>query len=130
MAINLDKAFGLHGAALRLQTQRAQLLAGNLANADTPNYKARDVDFQSLLEGAAGKGQLKTTHTNHIGGSGGTVAEPEVMYRNPVQPSVDGNTVDVQEEKARYMENALRYQASLRFVDGTIKSLRSAIRGE
>lgn len=52
------------------------------------------------------------------------------MYRNPVQPSVDGNTVDVQEEKARYMENALRHQASLRFVDGTIKSLRSAIRGE
>lgn len=132
MPSKLDNALGIHEAALRLRAQRAELLASNLANADTPNYKARDIDFKSVLaaaQSAQSGGGLQTTHARHLSETG-TAASPEVLYRIPVQPSIDGNTVDAQREKSEYMQNAIQYQASLHFIDGQLKILRTAIRGD
>jgi flagellar basal-body rod protein FlgB len=132
MPANIDSFLGVHEAALRLRSARSEVIASNLANADTPHYQARDIDFKSLLseyQGAAGGAALQTTHDRHLSASGG-IAQPEQMYRVPNQPAVDGNTVDSQVEKAAFMENALQYQATLRFIDGSIKTLRSAIRGD
>lgn len=131
MSSTIDSYFGVHEAALRLRTARSELLAGNLANADTPNYQARDIDFKSLLNEYRGLGdaRLQTTHRQHLNPNG-DIGSSEPMYRIPNQPAVDGNTVDSQTEKAAFMENSLQYQATLRFIDGSIKTLRSAIRGD
>lgn len=131
---NLDNTLGIHEIALKLRAQRMELLSSNLANADTPNYKARDVDFRSVLadvqSGNPAQGtSLHTTNARHLGGADQS-ASGEVQYRNPLQPSIDGNTVDPQVEKAKFMENALQYQATLSFIDGRIKTLRKAIRGD
>lgn len=131
---NLDNTLGIHEIALKLRAQRMELLSSNLANADTPNYKARDVDFRSVLaeaqNGSPAQGAaLRITNARHLGGANETPAG-EVQYRNPLQPSIDGNTVDPQVEKAKFMENALQYQATLSFIDGRIKTLRKAIRGD
>lgn len=133
---NLDNALGMHEIALKLRAKRMEVLSSNLANADTPNYKAKDVDFRSVLSeyqsgsAPAHSGGMKTTHARHIGTAGADVGGEQTMYRNPLQPSVDGNTVDPQVEKAKFMENALQYQATLSFIDGRVKSLRKAIRGD
>lgn len=133
---NLDNALGMHEIALKLRAKRMEMLSSNLANADTPNYKAKDVDFRTVLSeyqsgtAPAHSGGLKTTHARHFGTAEGIVAGEQVLYRNPMQPSVDGNTVDPQVEKAKFMENALQYQATVSFIDGRIKSLRKAIRGD
>jgi flagellar basal-body rod protein FlgB len=132
MRFDLDSVFGVSEQGVLIRSKRAEVLAGNLANADTPNYKARDIDFkQALMEAQAGADsrQMKVTNSKHIqtAGAGGT---SELLYRNPLQPSVDGNTVDTQLEKAKFTENALQYQASLSFLSGKIKSLISAIRGD
>ena len=128
----LDNALGLHEAALKVRAQRMETLASNLANADTPNYKARDIDFQAVLRDAnantVSAATLKTTHAGHM--QQGGVMGAQLQYRNPMQPSIDGNTVDTQVEKSKFMENALQYQATLQFIDGRIKSLRKAIRGD
>ena len=131
MPIDFDNLFGIHEQALKLRARRTEVLASNLANADTPGYKARDIDFQSMLQdyqsGGAGSG-MKATQPGHI--RQGTAASPDLLYRTPMQPSVDGNTVDSQTEKSKFMENSLRYQASLSFVEGRLKALMSAIRCE
>ncbi len=130
----LDNAFGMHEVALKVRAQRMEVLASNLANADTPGYKAKDIDFKSVLSQHQG-GQavpnrgLKTTHAAHIGGSQGGMGAA-TLYRTPLQPSLDGNTVDAHVEKGKFMENALQYQATLSFVDSRIQSLRKAIRGD
>lgn len=132
MPANIDSFLGVHEAALRLRSARSEQIASNLANADTPNYRARDIDFKSVLseyQSSQGGASLQTTDARHISASGG-VASPELLYRVPTQPAVDGNTVDSQTEKAAFMENALQYQATLRFIDGSIKTLRTAIRGD
>ncbi|HHJ12823.1 MAG TPA: flagellar basal body rod protein FlgB [Gammaproteobacteria bacterium] len=130
MAIGLDKLLGDLPTHLTLYGQRSRVLATNLANADTPGYKARDIDFRSLLSRAAGEQlTLKTTRSGHIRAASGA-SRPELMYRNPTQPSLDGNTVDAQLDKARFTENAVRYQATLRFLEGKFKGLRLAIKGE
>jgi flagellar basal-body rod protein FlgB len=131
---NLENALGMHEIALKLRAQRMEVLASNLANADTPNYKAKDIDFQSVLSeyqhgSAPSAGGLHTTHARHLGGGEGAMAA-QTQYRNPLQPSIDGNTVDPQVEKSKFMENALQYQATLSFIDGKISSLRKAIRGD
>jgi flagellar basal-body rod protein FlgB len=107
------------------------LLAGNIANADTPGFQARDLDFKAALEQAlsGNGGALKTDHAAHLDGTG-TMADAALQYRVPLQPSVDGNTVDVQTEQAAFMDSALRYQASISFLDGKLKSLLTAITGE
>ncbi len=132
MAATIDNYLRLQEAALSLRSKRTELLASNLANADTPNYQARDIDFKAILaqyQDPQGAGALRTTQADHISETGG-VATPEPQFRIPNQPAVDGNTVDAQMEKMAFMENALQYQATLRFIDGGIKTLRTAIRGD
>ncbi|WP_299198948.1 flagellar basal body rod protein FlgB [uncultured Amphritea sp.] len=133
MAISFDKALGIHEQAVNVRVQRAEILANNIANGDTPNYKARDIDFQSILQGVQdGQQPLKMARTD-AGHSSGLVSPDfaaELMYRIPTQPSVDGNTVDVQEEMARYSKNAVDYQASFEFLNKKFKGLSNAIRGE
>lgn len=130
MSSAIDQAFGIHAKALQLYGRRAEVLANNLANADTPGYKARDIDFRAALAGAMeGDMRLARSSAGHIGAGAGA-DEPRLLYRVPLQPSADGNTVDGQVEQAQFMENAIRQQASFTFLDGTIKTLKSAIRGE
>lgn len=134
MAINFDSALGVHAEALRVRSQRAELLASNLANADTPNYKAQDIDFRAALNNAMDSGNpsvMKTTHNNHIpvaDAPNGLMAP--VQYRIAMQDSLDGNTVDEQVEQAQFMQNAVQYQASLEFLGGKFSSLTKALKGE
>lgn len=134
MRFSLDNIFGIHEQALKLSAKRAEIIANNLANADTPNYKAKDVDFDSLLQNykSKGAGTVEKSHAGHVGapGSSGVMSGLEVMYRVPLQPSADGNTVESAVEQMNYAENAMRYQASIRFLDGRIKGLLSALKGE
>jgi flagellar basal-body rod protein FlgB len=125
----IDQALGIHARALQLRSRRGELLASNLANADTPNYKARDLDFRKALSDAQSSTQLTTTAPGHIATQGGG-ADPQTMYRVPNQSSLDGNTVDSQIEQTRFAENAVRYRASLRFLSGRISSLMTAIKGD
>lgn len=132
MPISFDSAFGFHEKALLLLAQRSEVLAKNLANSDTPNFKARDVDFKSILQqagGGQGGLQLATTDPSHIN-PGSNVDAPPLLYRVPTQPSADGNTVENQIEQAQFSENALRYEASFTFLSGSIKGLLTAIKGQ
>lgn len=130
MPFDIDTAFGNHAQALLLRARRAEVLAGNLANADTPNYKARDVDFRSVLAGAENNAMaLRKTSSAHLPAVE-TAQTAELKYRVPMQPSLDGNTVDTQIEYAEFGRNAAQYQASLTFLSGRIKTLMTAIRGE
>ena len=130
MPSNLDSVLGVHEYALNLQARRSELLASNLANADTPNYKARDIDFKAMIAEYAGAGEgPRTTNARHIGTSGAN-GGGEALYRAPTQASIDGNTVDPQVEKAEYMQNSLRYQATLDFVNGSLRKLTSALKGQ
>lgn len=134
MSISFDKALGIHDDALAVRSRRTEIIANNIANADTPNFQARDLDFKSILEAVQSASQanlpMQKTHLQHQS----SIAEPDfaadLMYRNPTQPAVDGNTVDIQEEMARYTENALAYQASFDFLNRKFKGLERAIKGE
>lgn len=138
MQFGLDKFFGINQQALTLHSRRSEILAGNLANADTPGFKARDIDFKAALQAVkagAGDSSLKTTNAHHISTDGtmaGRVDDVlgEMKFRTPSQPSLDGNTVDPLLEKAAFMENALLYQTNLQFLSGKIKTLKSALKGE
>lgn len=136
MPINFDTALGIHADALKVRSQRAELLAANLANADTPNFKARDIDFRAALKNAVESGNpsvMKTTHQNHIpfsGADGRTDLMAPVQFRVAMQDSLDGNTVDEQIEQAQFMRNAVQYQASLEFLGSRFSSLTKALRGE
>ncbi len=132
MAITFDKALGIHEQALVGRSQRAQVLANNLANADTPGFKARDVDFQAMLRQAteaSGGEPMARTHPAHLDISGSASA-PELLYRTPHQPSIDGNTVDAQQEQTRFMRNAMEFQASFEFLSSKFSGLTKAIKGE
>ncbi|MDD2758952.1 MAG: flagellar basal body rod protein FlgB [Methylomonas sp.] len=130
MAINFNQALGIHPQALTLREKRSEILAANLANADTPDYKARDLDFKSVLSQAvASKAGLERTRQDHMAEQH-TVLGADLLYRNPQQPSLDGNTVETHIEQAKYAENALQYQASLQFINSKFSGLMSAIRGE
>jgi flagellar basal-body rod protein FlgB len=109
-----EKLFGLHATALQLRSQRMMMLASNIANAATPNYKARDLDFAKALDLA------------QQGGS----TEDAIAYRVPVQASLDGNTVEMATEQTAYAENALAYRSSLAFLSGRINTLSRALKGE
>ncbi len=113
-----------------LRAKRAEVLANNMANADTPGFKARDFDFEAVLNRETGDiPQLRTTRPRHIRTDAGPVPQALLAYRVPNQPSLDGNTVDNQLEQVAFAENAMKYQASLRFLDGKIKGLLTAIKG-
>jgi flagellar basal-body rod protein FlgB len=110
----MDRLFGVHATALKLREQRMTMLASNIANAATPGYKARDLDFSSALKLAEEGGSPETA----------------IRYRAPVQPSLDGNTVELATEQTAFAENALAYRSSLAFLNGRIGTLTRALKGE
>ena len=126
-----DNIFGIHEQALLLHGQRVGVLAANIANADTPNYKARDIDFSAVLEHTDQQPlPMQTSHASHITLSDGGSPAGDLKYRNPYQASLDGNTVEMPVEQAAFSENNVRYQASLGFINGTIADLKFAIAGQ
>ena len=128
--MKLDDVFGIHEQALRLRARRSEVLASNLANADTPGYKARDFDFRTMLRKEIQQPvRLAATHAAHMRNDSGLVASTQMAYRIPQQASLDGNTVETEREQTEFSANAMRYQASLRFLDGRIKGLLTAIKG-
>jgi len=134
MTSRIDSALQFHQTALSLRSARQELLASNIANADTPNYKAKDIDFASALQGAMSGNKanlpLATPSAGHIGGmTGESVMGSPVMYRNVLQPSADGNTVDMDVERAQFADNALRYEASVSFVSSRVKDVLTALQG-
>lgn len=134
VAINFQQALGTFESALRLRADRAEVLSANLANADTPNYKARDFDFHSALQNAQqqqASGGLHVTQNRHLdAGIGNTPGGAPLSYRTPSQPSIDGNTVDEHIEHAEFMENSLEFQTAFTLLNSRFKGLISAIRGE
>ncbi len=131
MAINFDKALGSLPEHLKLYGERSSLLASNLANADTPGFKARDIDFRSMLAEASGSQMtMTTTQAGHISGADTGISSMNTLYRVPTQTSLDGNTVNSQVEQAQFTENAVRYQSTLTFLGGKFTSLKLAITGQ
>jgi flagellar basal-body rod protein FlgB len=126
-----DNIFGIHEQALLLHGQRIGVLATNLANADTPNYKARDIDFSEVL-GRTDDAPLplSVTQASHITFNDGELPAGELKYRNPYQASLDGNTVEMPVEQAAFSENNVRYQASLTFINQRIAEMQFAIAGQ
>jgi flagellar basal-body rod protein FlgB len=153
--LNLNAQLGIHAEALKLRSHRAELIANNLANADTPDFKARDIDFRAALASAGAAGaplHLSTSQSAHLGGPAsdsatafagslkyrtalapsldGNTVDGSLKYRTALAPSLDGNTVDVQVEQAAFAENAVRYQATLTFINSRLRGLLTAITGQ
>ena len=126
--------FGIHESALYAAADRIGVLATNIANADTPNYKARDYDFAATLADAGQGGALPMTmtrtHAGHLPVATGGTTESELKYRIPFQPSLDGNTVEAPVEQAKFAENAVRYQTSLDFINRQVAAVQLAIAGQ
>ncbi len=124
----IDKALDIHARALDVRSRRMELLARNIANADTPHFKAQDIDFRSVLSGVR-KDPLVATQKGHY-----EQADPEsphgVMYRVPFNASFDGNTVELNIEQAQYGKAAADYQATLQFLEQRVSSMRKALKGE
>lgn len=137
MANQLDLTLQFHTDALKLRGQRQQLLASNIANADTPGYKARDLDFRKAMQEAAAEStfnvSMARTAQGHLASvaerDGATAGAAPALYRVPVQPSLDGNTVDMDVERASFADNAIHYEANLMILNSQLKSLLSAIQG-
>jgi len=122
-----------YGKALNLLSQRQKVLSGNIANADTPGFKARDFDFAAALAQAKGQGNgPQVTSTRHLGAPSetGEIDEARLAYRYAEQPSLDGNTVDLDRERANFADNAMRYEATLRFINSDVRTMLSAITGQ
>ena len=137
MVDKLDNALHFNREALNLRAERQKVLANNIANADTPNFKARDFDFASELSSAVGKGragrggmELSTTSSRHLSGHSSSPAVRDLQYRVPDQPSLDGNTVDMDRERANFADNSMRYQASLTMMKSSISRLKAAMQPE
>ncbi len=138
MSNSLDNLLNFHQQALNLRGIRQQLLASNIANGDTPNYKARDIDFTSTLQAALAQGGsasdpasvLATTSPGHIGAAAqGSLDSAAVLYRSADQNSIDGNTVDMDTERAQFADNAVHYEANLTMLNHQIKTMLAAIQG-
>jgi len=112
-----------------LRSKRNNILASNIANAATPHFKARDIDFEAALAKAMPSGPITMTSSNHITG-GGNSLDGTLGYRTPINPSLDGNTVELSVEQMEFSENVIRYQTSLTFLNRKISGLMSAIKGE
>jgi flagellar basal-body rod protein FlgB len=115
-----DPLFGVHGKALAIRSQRLAMLASNIANAATPNYKARDIDFQKALSDATGNGAMTADQA----------AQNNVGYRIPLEASLDGNTVELSTEQNQFAQNAIQYRTTLSFLEGRIGTVMSALKGE
>jgi len=131
MSQPIDNLFGMHTGALALWQRRTEVLASNLANADTPGYLARDVDFRKALAAAGSSGDGSLPLAAPTAGQIDPVAQARdtLAYRVPTQPSMDGNTVDAQQEQAAFAANSVHYQASMAFITAQIRMLRTAITG-
>jgi flagellar basal-body rod protein FlgB len=128
----IERAFSIHDDAMMMRSQRSSILAANIANADTPNYKAQDLDFKQMMQQLAGQSndiKLETTNERHISLQSSD-QQAYIKYRNPLNPSLDGNTVDMHAEQARFSENAVQYQTSLTMLNSKIRGLQLAIRGQ
>lgn len=134
MALPLDNYLGIHPQALKLSAQRSEVLAANLANADTPNYKAQDIDFKTALANSgahSGILAMTATQTGHIPlNQSAAELNAQLKYRTPNAASLDGNTVDAQVEQANFAQNAVRYQSSLTFINAKFRNLMTAITGQ
>jgi flagellar basal-body rod protein FlgB len=136
MLQKISEALGYKGEVLKMRARRQEVLTSNIANADTPNYKAVDFNFSDALKIAA-KGaatatsanQLRTTHSGHISAGAEKSTSVVLQYREAVMPSVDGNTVDIENERSQFVENSVKYESALRSLRSTIKSLQSAMNG-
>lgn len=126
----LDNALGSYGKALSVRSQRVEVLAQNIANADTPHFKARDIDFKQVLKEAGGIDSLRTTHTVHLSTEPTSDRGPGMLYRVPFNVAFDGNTVELNIEQAQYGKAAADYQATLNFFQDKVGGLRKALRGE
>ncbi len=134
MVGKIDQFMGFHEAALSIRGQRQQMIASNIANADTPNYKARDIDFsaamsQALNRSSGNAAELAKTAASHLDSQGSVNGAP-ALYRNSAQGSVDGNTVDMDVERNQFTDNAIRYEASLTILNMQIRNILSAIQGQ
>ena len=127
MSFNLNTDFGIYEHALKLRAERAQVISNNIANAHTPGYKARDFDFAAVLREQVADVALRTTDGNHIGS--GVLRQADLKFRQPLQASLDGNTVEAHNEKAEFMRNSMMYSATLTFLNARISGLLNAIRG-
>jgi len=126
----LDQMLSFHERALQVRALRQQVIASNIANADTPGYKARDFDFHAAMDTARrAAGTLARTSPGHGNGVVGNATGGPLLYRSTVQASVDGNSVDIDLERAQFADNALRYEANLMFISGQIKTMLAAIQG-
>lgn len=126
----LSGALGVHEAALPIRARRMEVLAQNIANADTPRFKARDIDFRAVLEGVASQAlEMRATHSRHFPVAQG-MGEPGLMYRVPFNASADGNTVEMSVEQGRFGQAAADYQTTLRFLENRISSIRKVLKGE
>ncbi|NIE75425.1 flagellar basal body rod protein FlgB [Pantoea sp. Ap-967] len=137
MIDKLDNELRFQQDAMSLRAERQQVLATNIANADTPNYRARDFDFAAELASSLGDGRpasrgmsLATTSDRHLQASSHASRVSELLYRVPDQPSLDGNTVDMDRERAQFADNSVRYQASLTFLSNRLQSLKTAMQSE
>lgn len=119
----------VHSAALSLRSKRNDILASNIANAATPNFKARDINFEDEINRASGHGSMNGSDSRHIR-TAMNARQDQVLYRQPLNPSLDGNTVELNVEQMEFSENVIRYQTSLTFLNNRITGLMSAIRGE
>ncbi|MDX1914548.1 MAG: flagellar basal body rod protein FlgB [Methylophilus sp.] len=141
MLNKLDAAFSFHQTALRIRSQRQEIIAANIANADTPNYKARDIDFKSTMAQAL-SGDQQNTHVNSEGisktsplhmnsmSSNSVAGSGEPLFRPIMQGSVDGNSVDMDIERNQFVDNGIRYEASLTMINSQIKKMLAAIQGQ
>lgn len=125
----LDQYLKPQAEALSLRNKRMEILGSNIANAGTPNYKARDIDFASEYKSAVGQGELSTTNVQHISMLQ-TSPPGQTRYRVPISPSLDGNTVELHVEQLQFAQNTTAYEADLQFLSERIRNLRSALRGE
>jgi len=137
MIDKLGDALRFQQEALSLRAERQKVLASNIANADTPNYKARDFDFSAELsrvmqQGRSGDGGLELARTSgqHIAAQAPVSAGRDLLYRIPDQPSLDGNTVDMNRERAQFADNSIRYQAALTIMNRQIQGLKTAMQPE
>ena len=134
MPINFERAFSIYDDALIMRGKRANVLASNIANADTPNYKARDIDFQSILKQANNQQtsslSMVNTHLDHIKLNSGSDSSLSLKYRNPLHASLDGNTVDSHVEQSKFSQNAIQYQTSFTFLNSSVKGIIKALKGE
>jgi flagellar basal-body rod protein FlgB len=126
---SIKKQLTFFGSALNIRNKRNDIIASNIANAATPNYKARDINFLDEFKKVTNTGEIKTTHSNHIPTRNYNISG-KAFYRDPVIASLDGNTVELSVEQMQFAENTMKYQTTLKFLNGKITKMISALRGE